>query len=123
MPWSVEIFNPVTNTSCSLPQLPNVRSYHSQNGGLVCGSWGVDGANNCVKWSPAFGNWTKSHYLSMMRYGHVSWATDSGVYLMGDRDSAVTRTEKVKWDGSSEEGFGLKYETRLYSALLHSINI
>ena len=113
---SAEIFNPVTKTSCSLPQLPEARRSHSEDGGLVCGG-GYNAATqtSCVKWSPASGTWTKSHTLRQERYGHVSWATASGVYLIGGWYSKRT-SEKVKLDGSVEEGFSLKYETRLHSA-------
>jgi len=40
----------------------------------------------------------------------VSWATTSGVYLIGGEESVRT-SEKVKLDGSVEEGFSLKYDT------------
>ena len=45
----------------------------------------------------------------MARSDHVSWATASGVYLIGDGNHR--KTELVKEDGSVEEGFKLKYET------------
>ena len=41
----------------------------------------------------------------------MSWATASGVYLMGGTYSQWT-SELVKEDGSVEKGFLLKYETR-----------
>ena len=109
---SAEIFNPVTNTSCSLPQLPEGRSCHSEDGGLACG--GYPTLTSCVKWSPATGTWTKSHTLRQKRRYHLSWATASGVYLIGGQYSGKT-SEKVKLDGSVEEGFSLKYDTRLDS--------
>lgn len=116
--WSAEIYNPLTNASCSLPKLPGVRNYHSQDGGLLCGSSGSGpSADSCVKWSPAFGNWTTIS-IKVRRMGHVSWATDSGVYLMGHDESWELSTEKVKWDGSSEAGFDLKYEIRFVT--MHS---
>ena len=108
---STEIFSPVAKERCSLPQLPQNRYYHSQNGGLVCGGSHPDAKSNCVKWSPAFGNWTTSHALRQERYHHVSWATASGVYLIGGFKSPRT-SERVKLDGSVEEGFSLKYDTR-----------
>ena len=108
---SAEIYNPVTNTSCSLPQLPENRYYHSQDGGLTCGGHINATETTCVKWNPDSGTWTQSHTLRQRRYEHVSWATASGVYLIGGRYSKRT-SEKVKLDGSVEEGFGLNYETR-----------
>ena len=95
-----------------LPQLPEVRYDNSQDGGLPCGGGAGDATRtSCVKWSPASGTWTKSHTLRQKRTFHVSWATASGVYLIGGSASPKT-SEKVKLDGSVEEGFSLKYNTR-----------
>ena len=33
----VEIYDPVSKTSCALPALPKVRALHSQDGPLLCG--------------------------------------------------------------------------------------
>ena len=115
---SAEIYNPVTKTSCSLPKIPDQvpgRRYFSDDGGLSCGGDIADTKTNCVKWSPAFGNWTKSHTLRQKRMLHVSWATASGVYLIGGWYSPGT-SEKVKLDGSVEEGFSLKYESKLLAS-------
>ena len=111
---SAEIFNPVTKTSCSLPQLPEGRYRHSEDGGLACGGYLTATQTSCVKRSPASGTWTKSHTLRQRRSQHVSWATASGLYLIGGDYSGKT-SEKVKLDGSVEEGFSLKYDTRLHS--------
>ena len=107
---SSQIYNALTKTSCSLPQLPvHGKSYHTQDGDLACG--GSYDSKTCVKWSPTSGIWTKSHTLRQERVSHVSWATASGVYLIGGSRSSFT-SEKVKLDGSVEEGFGLKYSAR-----------
>ena len=50
------------------------------------------------------------HTLLQSRTGHVSWATEDGVYLMGGGYSKRT-TELVKADRSVEDGFSLKYDT------------
>ena len=34
---AVELYNPVSKTSCALTALPEVRSLHSQDGPLLCG--------------------------------------------------------------------------------------
>ena len=107
---SAEIFNPVTKTSCSLPRLPEYRYHHSQNGGLVCGGSHPDAKTNCVIWIPVSVNWTQSDTLMSSRWDHVSWATASGVYILGGL-SRPHSSEKVKFDGSVEGGFNLKYET------------
>ena len=106
---TTEIYNPLTKTSCSLPQLPEARNHHTQDGDLACGGTGSSSQTTCVTWSPASGTWTHSHTLRKGEYGRVSWATDSGVYLIGG--SAGAKTQKVKLDGSVEEGFVLKYRT------------
>ena len=70
-------------------------------------------ATTCSQWSN--GSWTRSYNLGqerrdLGRAGHVSWATASGVYLMGGQYSKET-SELVKENGSVEEGFKLKYKT------------
>ena len=80
---------------------------HSQDGGLACGG---GGGTSCFKWNSASGTWVKSHTLKERRGGHVSWATASGVYLIGGESSPRT-SEKLKVDGSVQYGFGLKYDT------------
>ena len=109
---TTEIYNPRTKTSCSLPQLPEDRYYHSQDGDLACGGgrYGSSTATTCVKWNPVSGTWNQSHTFKHKRHGLVSWETASGVYLIGGDTSRTS--EKVKLDGSVEEGFGLKYYTR-----------
>ena len=110
---SVEVYIPASNTTCSLSKLPEARYYHTQDGGLACG--GDGGSSNtettCVKWSSDSGSWSQSHTLRQERNYHLSWATEDGVYLMGGEGSTKT-TELVKEDGSVEDGFSLKYDTR-----------
>ena len=78
---------------------------------MACGGPDADTDNTCVKWSSDSGSWTQSHTLRKRRQGHVSWATEDGVYLMGGSYSRKT-TELVKEDGTVEDGFSLKYSTR-----------
>ena len=108
---SVEIYLPSCNTSCSLPDLPEGRHYHTQDGPWACGGGGrySSSSTTCDQWSE--GSWTRSHSLREGREDHVSWATASGLYLIGGYYRKVT-SELVKEDGSVEEGFKLKYETR-----------
>ena len=109
-----EIYNPITKTSCSLPNLPEWRHRHTQDGNLLCGGGGSSTTiNTCVKWSPGSGTWTQSHTLKGKRADHLSWPTASGVYLIGSvyYDSSKT-SEKVKLDGSVDEGFSLKLNRR-----------
>ena len=120
---SAEIFNPVTKTSCSLPDLPEARNLHTQERDLACGggNGNINTQKTCVKWNPASGTWTKSHTLREGSFRHMSWATSSGVYLIGG--SAGTKSQKVKPDGSVEDGFVLKYPTRSQSAFYNHIII
>ena len=37
---SAELYIPASNTSCRLPDLPDMRQEHSQAGGVLCGGWG-----------------------------------------------------------------------------------
>ena len=110
---SVELYNPATKTSCTLPKLPEARKDHTQDGELACGGQGgiYNTTRTCVKWSSDSGSWTQSHTLGQIRYGHdESWNTEDGVYLMGG--AYYHRTCKlVKADGSVEDGFSLKYYT------------
>ena len=113
-----EIYNPFTKTSCVLPKLSVGRYYHSQNGGLACGGGLTPSPrSSCVKWSLNSGSWSSFWTLRKQRNGHVSWVTASGVYLIGGSYSDKS-SEKVKSDGTVEEGFTLKYYTRLQT--LHS---
>ena len=107
---SAEIYIPSGNTCCSLPELPSARGCHTQEGPWACGGYGYvnNTGTTCDKWSQ--GSWTQSHILRWGRDDHVSWATASGLYLMGGHYSGRT-SELVKEDGSVEWGFKLEYWT------------
>ena len=115
-PRATEVFLPVTGHSCRLPDLADDRFVHTQDGALTCGgsgNYGQDQWANCLKWSPDSGTWTQSHNLTEVMVNHVSWTPDPslGTYLMGGSYNPRT-TELVKSDGSKEQGFSLKYDTR-----------
>ena len=38
---SAELYIPASNTSCRLPDLPDMRQEHSQAAGVLCGGWGA----------------------------------------------------------------------------------
>ena len=130
---TAEIYDPSTKTSCSLPKLPDLRFRHSQVGGMLCGGGPVALQKTCVWWTPDSGTWTQSpHTLRHERQGHMSWDKSSLVYLIGgslridppSREPPYT-SEKLKVDGSVEEGFGLKYDTRLltYYKIIRSVSL
>ena len=100
-----------------MPDLPDDRYWHTQDGALTCGGWdeGQAESNSCLKWSPDSGTWTQSHTLTEERYGHISWTPDPslGTYLIGGFSFYNMRTsELVKIDGSVEQGISLKYDTK-----------
>ena len=51
------------------------------------------------------------------RFGHVSWLTKSGIYLIGGGYFKKT-SELIKQDGTVEQGFALKYDTMYYNFLM-----
>ena len=92
-----------------MPELPEGRGRHTQDGPWACGGDRENGTGTtCDKWSE--GSWTRSHSHSGGRGSHVSWATASGLYLIGGGYSGNTSV-LVKEDGSVEEGFNLKHTT------------
>ena len=84
-----------------------MRAGHTQDDELACGG----GVSNCVKWSPDSGTWNQSHTLREARVAHLSWATTSGLYLLGGLNTRLT-SEKINVDSSVVQSFNLKYETR-----------
>ena len=116
---SAEIWNPQTGYSCFLPDLPEGRFEHSQDGPLLCGDGPYkqpEGHKNdeCIKFDIISGNWAKSHTLPESRSDHASWTplSGKGTYLIGDWFVNPKTTVIVKDDGSVEKGFDLKHATR-----------
>ena len=108
---TAELYQPASGVSCSLPQLPEDRYYHTtDNSGLLCG--GGDTGEKCLQWSPVTGSWEERLSLNVWRAEHVSWTPDNevGTYLMGGYYSGRTTT-LIKHDGTREPGFNLKYNT------------
>ena len=111
---SAEIYVPSNNTHCSLPELPELpegRGWHTQDGPWACGGGDYRDSTHktCDLWSQ--GSWTRQVLsLRNVRWGHVSWATASGLYLMGG-DNSGWDSELVKEDGSVKDGFPLQYNT------------
>ena len=107
---SVEVIDPSTGQSCSLPSLPEERQSHTMDGLLICGGYRPSDTT-CLSFSS--GGWITSNTLVERRYRHTSWQTDKGVVLMGGIHSDTT-SEIVPMDG--EQGvssFYLRHETRL----------
>ena len=105
---SAEIYLPSDNSSCKLPELPEGRFDHTQDEHWACGGHTNSTEITCDLWRE--GSWTRqSLRLREKRVDHVSWATESGVYLIGGKYSGKT-SELVK-EGGSVAGFPLKYDT------------
>ena len=113
---SVEVFNPRTNSSCSLRDLPGeVRYRHSLCRDLLCG--GRDSSStrrSCLKLDPQTGVFTPTSVsLEEERFFYQCWDVEGeGVLLIGGNFSPRS-TELVSPDGSSSTaGFTLPYNTR-----------
>ena len=77
---SVELLHDDGSPWCSLPDLPQGLSYHSQTRLEACGgAWHI---TECVKFSK--GNWTTSYSEEHSFWaGHSSWASPLGTVLIG----------------------------------------
>ena len=107
---STELYLPSIGTSCSLPNLPDIRLGHTVDNDILCG--GSQTLDTCLQWNPDTGNWQQSSVkLNYERYDHVSWSPKSGtgIYLMGG-DSYPKTTTLIKPDWTQEPDFQLKYE-------------
>ena len=107
---SVEVYHPGTNTSCTLPSLPEKIAGHTQDDLTQCG--GSGSLQSCHTLNTDTAQWTKTHSLSERRDSHASWRREDGSILIVGGDNSKTTTELVS-DGSgvSTPGFALKYET------------
>ena len=110
---TAEIYNPSNRTSCNLPNLPDIRYFHTQDGNLLCGSnWDKGTQTSCLTWYPDEGKWHKSHTLPGVKSKHVSFTPSNGIgtYLLGGKRSAMA-TVLVKPDGTVSGEFQLKHST------------
>ena len=110
---SVEVFNPRTNNSCNLRDLPGEgRFYHSLCGDLLCGGWNT--RRSCLKLDPQTGVFTPTSVRLVKERAHQQcWDVEGeGVLLIGGYYS-LRSTELVSPDGSSSTAnFTLPYDTR-----------
>ena len=101
---SVELLSINGTRMCSLPDLPEERWQHSQNGLLSCGGSDTPSVRRlCVTF--AAGNWKKTHILGTPRYAHTGWASPRGVLLIGGYyiygRNSLTATELLKDNGET----------------------
>ena len=105
-----EVISPSGNVSCSVPDMPQPRGYHTMNNNIVCGGeGGTDTRIRCDQLTSA--GWTRSHTLKYPRAHHSSWEVEDGIILLGGIYSGTT-SEIAKRDGTTEELFSMKYNTR-----------
>ena len=107
---SVEILHANGTSYCTLPDLPDIRYWHTQDGLRACGGDANGTHDNCV--SLTDGQWKQSRILLHDRREHTSWALgDGGVVLMGGIDSGNTTEIISPGSFTTTEGFTLKYNT------------
>ena len=92
---------------CSVPPLPTLREYFTQNGEVVCG--GYPTVQSCISLTGS--DWTTSHQLVESRWGHSSWSSPAGLILMGGYDSGKTTELLSDTSSSSSPSFDLEYDT------------
>ena len=83
---SAEIYQPDRDSACVLPDLPDVRFGHTQDGSLTCGGGFNSAKRSCHRWNSVTGTWDLvTESLTGGRDDHTSWtpADGSGTYLMG----------------------------------------
>merc|ERR1711971_446498 len=98
---------------CQVPAIPLGRYAHSQDGTTLCGGYsGVsDIQTSCITLTDE-GTWETTTTLLQERQYHVSWASPSGLIIMGGRASASKETsEKIMENGTSIDSFPLEYDT------------
>merc|ERR1719295_461938 len=104
---SVEVFVPSTGQHCQLPDLPGAwRDVHTMEEMTVCG--GVDTERSCL--TLIDGTWQTTTTLLEERFHHSSWASPSGVILLGGSYSSSRTSERIQEDGTSVSGFPLEYD-------------
>ena len=74
-------------TKCEMAPLPGNKPYGTLNGLKFCGG------SNCAEYKE--GAWVITNNLAIRRYGHTSWETENGIYLMGGSES----TFGIDWSG------------------------
>ena len=81
---SAEIYHPDRNSACVLPNIPDLRVFHTQDGSLMCG--GDTTPRSCRRWNPDTGAWDLvTESLTDVRVAHTSWTLADGslTFLLG----------------------------------------
>ena len=108
---SAEIYHPDRDNHCVLPDLPDHREHHTQDGSLVCG--GLYTPRSCRRWNADTGTWDLvTEALTESRAYHISWTPVDGsvTYLMGGGGS-VTTSDAIHKNNSVTSSFPLQHRT------------
>ena len=120
---SAELLHINGSRLCSLPNLPSIRTGHSQTGGTLCGGglYGSGTWTSCLTFTS--GSWEETHTLDRERFAHSAWASPRGIMLLGGAFdySARTTTEILLENGRTTPGFRLSPMARL-SILISNIS-
>ena len=107
---SAEIYHPDRDTLCVLPDLPEGRYYHTQDGALLCGGGDRWRERSCDRWNADTGAWDLvTESLTRGREYHTSWTPVDGsvTYLMGERRTS----DAIQKNNSVTSSFPLRYNT------------
>ena len=106
---TAEVWQPGLGAPCSLPDMPEDRRDHTQEGGDICGGEGGENTfTNCIRWSN--NTWmTTNSTLIDKRGGHSSWRTEDGSLILMGGGYGSRSSEVVNTDGISEQSFTLKF--------------
>ena len=113
---SAEVYLPDGVSACVLPDLPDSRQYHTQDGLLLCGGYcGSDDLTclSCRRWNNDTGAWDLvTESLTEERWRHTSWTPADGsvTYLMGGVVSDNT-SDVINKDNVVTSSFPLQYRT------------
>ena len=113
---SAEIYHPDRDSACVLPDLPDVRFGHTQDGSLLCGgSYLAGDPRSCRRWNPDTGSWDLvTESLTVERVYHISWTPADGsvTFLMGGDEGFEDYTsEVIGSDNNVSTSFPLQHST------------
>ena len=102
---TVEVLKTDGTAWCTLPDLPDDRSTHTQSGLLACGGWPQPTTNNCVKFTD--GHWNISHEDLDYQYEHCAWSSSKHGTRLIHGDWSQLLVDK----GETPDRFRLEYYT------------
>ena len=107
------MFNLDTLTSCLVKaKLDGPRQGHIGAGDLVCGGRGKEGDYDGYRLTNCYNIVTGANItFNNRRTVFTSWSTDAGLYLISGYPNGRT-SDLVKTDGTTEEGFRLREDSR-----------